>query len=54
MSKERRNEYQRKYRKKKKQEKLAKEREIKIENYISNLGCTREKAEELIKDDSMN
>jgi len=54
MSKEKRNKYMREvYRPRKKQEKLKKKREAKIQNYMDQLDCTREEAEDIIKTDSM-
>lgn len=52
MSKEERNIYQKKRYWKKKQEKLAKEHEAKITNYMDKLGCTRKEAEDIIEADS--
>jgi hypothetical protein len=53
MSREERRNYQRQYRQKKKQDRIAQEREAKIMNYIDKLGCTREKAIEIIEADAM-
>jgi hypothetical protein len=52
MSKEVRNKYQKKRYWKLKGEKLAKEHEAKISNYMDKLGCTRKEAENIIKADS--
>lgn len=52
MGKEERKEYQKKYRGKKRKEKIAHERGAKINNYMEKLGCTREEAEEIIEADS--
>jgi len=51
MTKEQRNIYHRKYYWEKKHEKLAKEREAKIVNYMDKLDCTREEAEKIIEAD---
>jgi hypothetical protein len=53
MTKNQRNKYQREYYWKKKNEKLAKEHEAKIANYMDKLSCTREEAEKIIKADSI-
>ena len=52
MGKEERKEYQKKYRDKKRKEKIAHERGAKINNYMEKLSCTREEAEEIIEADS--
>ena len=52
MGKKRRKEYQRKYRQKKKQEKLAIEREDRIEHLMKKTGYSREEAVEFIEADS--
>ncbi len=52
MGKEERKEYQKKYRGKKRKEKIAHERGAKINNYMEKLSCTREEAEEIIEADS--
>jgi ferredoxin len=53
MSKERRREYQRKWRQKKKQEKLAIQREARIKNIMKRSGYSREEVIEIIEADSM-
>jgi hypothetical protein len=52
MSIEKRKEYQRKYRQKKKQEKLAIQREARIEHLMKRTGYSREEAVEIIEADS--
>jgi hypothetical protein len=52
MSKGRRKEYQRKYRQKKKQEKLAIQRETRIGHLMKRAGYSREEAVEIIEADS--
>jgi hypothetical protein len=51
MSKKERREYQKKYRQRKKQERIANEKKARIENFMKNLDCTREEAEKLIDAD---
>lgn len=51
ISRERRNELQRRSRARLKQEKIEKERELRIDNYMKNLDCTREEAVRIIESD---
>lgn len=53
MSREKKNELQRKWRQKKKEEKLAIQREARIENLMKRSGYSREEVIEIIEADSM-
>lgn len=52
MSKEKRREYQKKYRQNKKQERLTSEREARIKTLMNNLDCNREEAIDIIEADA--